>query len=375
MEALVIGGTGPTGPHIVKGLFERGYRMTILHAGQHEVKFSVPVEHIHEDPHFEETLAAGLGSRTFDVVVAQYGRLRIIANVLAGRTERLVAIGGATGIYGGPSDGRWGEIGRPDLFPETTPIFATEEHGSTDKLGIRMVQAMENLFDHHDKGDYSVTYVAYPANYGPRNPGPSDWAIIRRLLDGRRKIIIADGGIKLESRVFSENAANAVLLVLDNPETADGKKYSVADRYVYSMRQRIEFIARYMGQELELVDMPFDVAWPCYPYWRRQRSHKLCQSELIRQELRYTEVTEPDVAMGRTIDWLLANRPKPGGEAEQQVGDPFDYASEDELIARWEQARGSLGVVEPKLPAAGHQYRHPKSVGEAWGPIEVKRPG
>jgi nucleoside-diphosphate-sugar epimerase len=368
MEALVIGGTGPTGPHIVEGLIERGYRTTILHAGQHEVDFSVPVEHIHEDPHFEETLARGLGSRTFDLVVAQYGRLRIIANALAGRTGRLVAIGGATGIYGGPADGRWGEAGRPELFPETTPIYASEEHGSTDKIGIRMVQAMDNLFAHHERGDYSATYVAYPVNYGPRNPGPYDWAIVRRALDGRRRIIIADGGIKLESRVFSGNAAAAVLLVIDNPDTAAGKKYSVADRYVYTMRQRIEFIGRHLGHEFEFVDMPFDVAWPAHPYWRRQRGHKLCQSELIREELGYTEVTEPGVAMGESVDWLVANRPEPGGEAEQQVGDPFDYDSEDELVERWEQARGSLGVVESKLPAAGHQYRHPKAVGEAWRP-------
>ena len=133
MEALVIGGTGPTGPHIVEGLVERGYRTTILHAGQHEVEFTAAVEHIHEDPHFEETLARGLGSRTFDLVVAQYGRLRIIANVLAGRTGRLVAIGGATGIYGSATDGRWGTAGKPELFPETTPVYASPEHGSTER--------------------------------------------------------------------------------------------------------------------------------------------------------------------------------------------------------------------------------------------------
>ena len=40
MNALVLGGTGPTGPYIVNGLLERGYRVTIMHGGFHEVEFA-----------------------------------------------------------------------------------------------------------------------------------------------------------------------------------------------------------------------------------------------------------------------------------------------------------------------------------------------
>ena len=36
-RALVIGGTGPTGPFVVGGLLERGYDVTILHTGHHEI--------------------------------------------------------------------------------------------------------------------------------------------------------------------------------------------------------------------------------------------------------------------------------------------------------------------------------------------------
>jgi NAD(P)-dependent dehydrogenase (short-subunit alcohol dehydrogenase family) len=40
-RALVIGGTGPTGPYVVEGLDHRGFDVTILHGGQHEVDFAV----------------------------------------------------------------------------------------------------------------------------------------------------------------------------------------------------------------------------------------------------------------------------------------------------------------------------------------------
>lgn len=369
-QALVIGGTGPTGPHVVRGLVERGYRVSVLHTGQHEADLgAVDVEHIHEDPHFRETLERGVGARTFDLVVAQYGRLRVVAGVMAGRTARLVAIGGATGIYAGGHDERWGGMGRPELFPETTPIYRRDaEPDGSGKIGLRMAEAMHTLFEHHERGDYAATYVMYPVNYGPRNPGPYDWAVVRRILDGRRRMIIADGGIKLESRVFTQNAAAAVLRVIDCPEAAAGKRYTVADRHTFTMRQRIEFIARCLGHELELVDMPYDLAWPCHPYWRRSRDHRLCQSTLIREELGHHDVVEPADGLERTVSWLVANRPDPGGELESQVGDPFDYASEDALMDRWLAARDRFGDVEPRLPAAGHQYRHPTAPGEAWRP-------
>lgn len=363
--ALVIGGTGPTGPFVVEGLAERGYEVTILHGGQHEHAFAIPgIRHIHEDPHFAETLERGLGDSTWDLVVAQYGRLRVIAEGLRGRAGRVVAIGGATGIFAAEDDERWGRIGKPSLFPDDTPLFVRDAGpDGRHKLGLRMVQAMEALFEHHP----GATYVGYPVGYGPRNPGPYDWTVIRRILDGRRRIVIADGGIKLESRVFSENAAAAVLLVIDNPQVAAGKRYSVTDAYAFTMRQRIEFIARHLGAELELVDMPYELAWPCHPLWRHARDHRLAHSARIRAELGYVDPVSADDALARTVDWLVENPPDPGGELERQIGDPFAYALEDELAERWRHARGAMPPIESPLPEQGHQYRHPKTAGEAWG--------
>ena len=61
MKALVIGGTGPTGPFIVQGLLQRDYTVAILHRGTHEIAEIPPeVEHIHTDPHFLETLNTAL---------------------------------------------------------------------------------------------------------------------------------------------------------------------------------------------------------------------------------------------------------------------------------------------------------------------------
>ena len=377
-RALVIGGTGPTGPFVVEGLHERGYDVTILHGGQHEVEFAVPgVRHIHEDPHFREGLERGIGDQVFELVVAQYGRLRIVADVFAGRTERLIAIGGATGIFAPEGDERWGLGGKPALFPDSSTVYVRDagEDGA-NKIGLRMVEAMEAVFEHDAAGAYSATYIGYPVNYGPRSPGPYDWSVIRRVLDGRARFAIADGGLKIDSRIYTANAAAAVLLAVDEPVRAAGRRFSVADENAFTMRQRIEAIARHLGRELELVDMPYELAWPCHPLWRHVRGHRLTGSGEIRAQLGYRDPVGPDEALATSVDWLLANPPEPGGELERQIADPFDYAREDELIERWRAASEGLGEIDAQLPEQGHQYRHPKQAGEAWQvPAAKEGPG
>jgi nucleoside-diphosphate-sugar epimerase len=364
-RALVIGGTGPTGPFVVEGLVARGYQVTIMHSGQHEVDFRVgPVAHIHDDPHFKETLERGLGDQTFDLTVAQYGRLRVISDVLVGRTGRVIGIGAATAMYGTEHDLRWGGFGKPAIVPDNSDVLINSP--DENKLAFRMAEAMQGLLDHHAAGDYSATYLGYPNNYGPRQPGPLEWPIVRRALDGRKQMVVADGGIKLESRIHTENAARAILLVIDNPDIAAGKRYSVTEDSIYTMRQRIEFIANHLGVEFELIDMPYDIAWPCHPLWRHRRGHQLCASDLIRSELGYKDHIPAEVGMVRTIDWLLSNRPVPGGELERQLGDPFAYAAEDDLITTWRAAVSQFADTESPLPGEAHFYRHPKTPNEQW---------
>jgi nucleoside-diphosphate-sugar epimerase len=101
MTALVIGGTGPTGPFVVNGLIERGHAVVICHTGAHEIdEIPSSVEHIHTDPFDSEALSGALGNRTFDLVVGMYGRLRSIAEIMAGRAGRLITVGGMPALRG-----------------------------------------------------------------------------------------------------------------------------------------------------------------------------------------------------------------------------------------------------------------------------------
>ncbi len=363
MKALVIGGTGPTGPYVVDGLLQRGYEVTIMHGGFHEVEFSGPVEHLHGDPHFKETLEETLGNRTFDLIIFTYGRLRLAVEAAKKRTSRFIAVGGISGGAARADDPRWGPLGRHVNVTEDTTVL--ENDINANKFGYLMAMSEEAVLQAHREGHYCATYLGYPLLYGPRQPGPADWCIVRRILDGRKHFIIADGGLRISAATYAENAAHALLLIVDKPEISGGKKYFVTDQKLYTMRQRIEFIAKYMNHEWELVDMPYDLATPCHALWH-YRGHYFRDTCKIQDELGYRDVVPTDDALRKTVDWLVQNRPQPDSEAEVQLGDPFDYAKEDELIQAWKEFRTKFPKISyPQLPPA-HIYRHPSRPNEPW---------
>jgi hypothetical protein len=52
---------------------------------------------------------------------------------------------------------------------------------------------------------------------------------------------------------------------------------------------------------------------------------------------------------------------------ETRLGDPLDYAHEDDLIGRWAAVRRDwCDDAAPFAPT--HAYRHPRRPGEAWSP-------
>ena len=107
--ALVVGGTGPTGPHIVNGLLEREFDVAMLHTGAHESEL-IPevVEHIHTDPFDAEKTTDALGNRSFDLAIVTYGRLRELAALLKGKTHKFVSVGGVPAYTGwGDADALW----------------------------------------------------------------------------------------------------------------------------------------------------------------------------------------------------------------------------------------------------------------------------
>ena len=365
MRALVIGGTGPSGPFTVNGLIERGYEVTVLHGGQHEVEFMRPLEHIHTDPHFAETLEPALKGRSFDVVLATYGRMRIIAELMKGKTGRFIGVGGSA-VYAHRDDPRWGPLGAPTLVPEDSP---RQDDPAGPKFNHLMWVTEETVMRAHREGHFNATYFRYPLLYGAHAPANPEWSIVRRILDGRTQCVIAANGMN-RRRGYAQNVAHALLLAVDKPQASSGQIYNIRDEQQYTQRQYAEFIARHLRHSWEIVEVPPAAAHRVYkgasaklPAWAME-----FDISKVKAQLGYRDIVPPAQGLALTVDWLVANPPERGGEIERQLGDPFAYPAEDALIAACMKGYAAAeSVAFPDVPS-GHMYRHPKKAGEAWAP-------
>ncbi len=350
-RALVIGGTGPTGIWIVNGLLQRGWDVTILHRGTHERdEVAAEVRHLHHDPYDAEDLARGLEGRQDDLVVAMYGRLRRVAELTAGRVERFVSVGGVPAIRGWMNP--W--LGVPVPADESTP---TVDDPADDEKGYRVARSEAVVFEHHPR----AAHLRYPYAYGPYQLVPREWSVVRRVLDGRRRIVVADDGLTLHHHGYTVNLAHAVLLAVDRPEVAAGHVFNVGDDEVLSVRQVVELVAGALDAELELVSMPYDLAVPARPLLAQPLpTHRVLDTSLVRRRLGYRDVVPAREAVAHTARWLAEHPPAPGGAEEAVLTDPFDYDAEDTVMDAWVAARGGLAVPTfDREPGFGLAYSGP----------------
>ena len=346
--ALVIGGTGPTGIPIVQGLVDRGWDVTILHRGTHErPETPAAVTHLHHDPYDADDLRAALDGRTYDVVLAMYGRLRRIAEITKGMCGQFVSVGGVPAIRGWMNPWLFDPYGLPVPASESSPTVAEP---AEDEKGYRVARTEELVFEQHP----AAAHFRYPYVYGPHQVVPREWSVVRRVLDGRRQIIVPDDGLTLHHHGYTENLAHALLLAVEQPDAAAGLVFNAADEEVLSIRQVVEIIAAALGHELEIVSMPWDLALPARPLLAQPHpTHRVLDLTRLKSVLGYRDVVPAREAVARTARWLAANPLAPGAQEEVVLTDPFDYPAEDQLIAAWDAARASI-----TMPTFAHPPSH-----------------
>ncbi|WP_026927032.1 hypothetical protein [Granulicoccus phenolivorans] len=360
--ALLVGGTGGTGGHIAAGLAERGFDLTILHRGVHESPDIERFPHLHVDPNFPDQVAEAIGDRTFDLVIAAYGRLEGLAKVFAGKCRRFIAVG-AIAAYAGFMD-------PAAMSPRGFPLMATEqalrgdvpEPVNTKAAGFvkKVVAAEDAVFAEHARGSYSATLFRYPAIYGPQAvpiPATSEWSYIKRLEDGRPFLLLPNAGMTTYTRCAGINAAHAILLSIDHPAAA-GEIFNVADDDQYDHAQWVELIMDAVGISAEIVGLPEflnPVMGHLLTLGGTTAKHMTVSTEKIRRLLGYTQQQSAREALGETVRWVREH-------ARENKRDPFDYQLEDEVYAALRQWQGQWADRLDR-PEVMHSYAHPKKAG------------
>jgi nucleoside-diphosphate-sugar epimerase len=355
MRALVIGGTGPTGPSIVDGLLKRGYDVTVLHRGRHESPhLAADAEHLHADPFDPACLREALDRRTFDLAIASYGRLRHVAAALSGRAGDIVAVGGVPAYRGFFRPQRNRPFGYPVPVSEDFPL---SDGGEGEDRSGRIVRTENAFFAGVRDGSYRGCLMRYPYVYGPGQLIPREWSVIRRILDGRRTFVLPEGGLTLMSHGYGKHIAHAVLLAAGHIDVATGKAYNCGDQITLSLRQWVQTIAAACGAEAEVVSIPDVAGHPSTAITAHQLAHhRVTSVRRLEQDLGYRDLMPPVDAIAATTRWYLEHPLEPGGELERNLQDPFDYDLEDRCIELSRQLGESLRSMFPAAVQQHHPY-------------------
>jgi nucleoside-diphosphate-sugar epimerase len=334
MKILVIGGTGFIGPHLVRQLSRMGHSVSIFHRGSTRV--DLPAESILGERRDLAALRPKVDV-VVDLILSSGAQAQAFMEAFRGFAGRVVAVSSmdvyrACGVMHGSEDGPL----------EPTPL--TEDSRLRTRLQTypaAQLKMLQNVFgwldDEYDKipverailGDPELpgTVLRLPMIYGPGDHLCRFHAVLKRIDDGRRKILFEEGWAAWRSpRGYVENVAAALALAAVSGR-AVGRVYNVAETPAFSELEWAGKIAAATGWDGELITlpkvrMPEHLAPP-----GNSAQHWEADSSRIRRELGYTEVTPLDEAIRRTIDW---ERVHPPGKFNPHK---FDYAAEDAATA------------------------------------------
>lgn len=345
---MLIGGTGPTGPHIAQGLLDRGYELSIYHRGFHETDDMPQCNHIHGDPYTKESLEQDVG-REWDLVVCTYGRLRTVADVMANRTSKLVAAGGRL-AYTRPENLPFPQ-GLAMPYPEDSPTVTEFSEANRHAFGVAHTERV--VMEHHRQGHFKATIFRYGGLTSPRTPRNYIWPIVRRIIDKRPHIIMSRTCAMFPVYATDVNAAHLVLLACDKPE-ADGQIFNTADERQYRASDRIRIVADELKHDWEMVWIDHPLAEWCAEGYTGGNWPQEVDMFKAKTLLGYRDIESPEEGIRKTARWLRDNRyllDEP--QMAVGLGNPYAYDVEDRLIAMYKRWSEEVSREMPTPPRWG----------------------
>jgi len=328
MKALVTGGTGFTGSHLVKRLLSRGHDVSVLDNNKGII--------------YEEMVERGarisLGSVTdgrlmeklipgCDVIYHLAAAFRkvnlpkaVYRNTNVTAMRRLLEIAGDNSVRKIVYCSTQGVHGNVDNPPgdESTPIEPEDYYQYTKYEGEKVA--------HEFIGNgMNITILRPTAIYGPGDPGRF-LMLFKQVNKGCFPFF--GTGKALYHPVYIDNFLDAFELAAEKPE-AEGQTYLIADERYYTIEEIVRKIAAIMNVDLTILHLPF---WPIY-----------CLSAIV--ELAFKPLPKEPPLFRRRADWFRQNRAFVIDKAKRELGyTPLvDLEHGLRLTYEWYRDNGYLG--------------------------------
>ncbi len=306
MRVLILGGTGLTGPFVVRRLQELGHEIVVFHRGEHRAALPESVRALHGDvAHPPSTLREFLPDVAVHMWAMNVPDTQAFLDCLQGAVGRILAISSGD-VYRAYGRLKKAESGPPDPLPlsEDAPLRESRyPYRGMPKAPIERVDEYDKILVEETLRSQSgvpVTILRFPAVYGPHD-GHRFRAWLNRMKGEEMRI---DEGFASWrwTHGYCEDAAEAVVrAVIDH--RAAGRTYNVGEQDAPTWAERLGEWGRIAGWNGRIVTVPGEEL----PADQRMpldfRHHLVTDTSRIRAELGYSEVVPREEGIARTIEW------------------------------------------------------------------------
>jgi nucleoside-diphosphate-sugar epimerase len=324
-RAFLLGGSGQTGRALIPRLQQRGWEIVVASRGEREVPAGV--EHVTVDRGVEGALEDAVGDGA-DVLVDFAAFEPEHAEQLLALRDRIgsLVVLSSAAVYFPEDEADFARL--PVPIPERTETVAPGPGGyATKKRAIELALLEQEALP--------ATLIRAGAIHGPWSTWAREWYFVKRVLDGRRAIVLAYRGASRFHPISVNNLAELIWLAAERPgrrvlNAGDPEPPTVVE------------IARAVAANLQhdwaevLIDEP--VGNVGETVWSTPHPVVLDMTD-AEFELGYRPVTTYEQALPETLAWLVeATRGRDWREVlpttAKIMASSFDYAAEDELIRR-----------------------------------------
>jgi len=311
MRILIIGGTKFIGPYVVRSLHKKGHEVILFNRGKSHYPFLIPVTTIKGDRAELSSFSNELLSLSPDVIIDMipYSELdtKQLADIFHRSIKRIVIVSSCD-VYRA-YDRLWkvftdqiipmplnekSEL-RQNLYPYRKLLDTKRNDWKYDYEKILVEKTIRSY------SDINSTILRLPIVYGPGDHRVNPYL---KLMDDNQPILIDEHKANWRfTRGYVEDIAHAI--VLSALDERSGKFiYNVGEIKAYSELEWINQIAKIACYYNEIIKVPFDelpsaLQEPLLDF----DQDLILDTNLIRKELKYEELSTHEQAMRNTVEW------------------------------------------------------------------------
>lgn len=253
MRALVTGGNRYIGLHLLHELVRRGHDVTVVNS--HEAAIPPEVRRIHCDRRQPGALTEALTPLRddFDIVydntAYDVADLRPMVELFTGRVQHLVFTS-SSAVY---------RRSYVQPIAETFRTHAALDEDPRKAYGVGKVRCEQYLLGEHATTGLPATVLRVAHTLGPMSPLASRDPMFFARLEAGRPILLPGEGFPFIHLVHVADVAALMASIAGN-DKAPGQIYNVAGAEITSILGAVQMMARAVGVEPEIVNVPLEIA-------------------------------------------------------------------------------------------------------------------